>query len=185
MVSGGSIFSDYKESAYHRQPNAAARTSAAHTAPGHTAAHTAAGEPLACIAYKSLEICKRCRLWQRNSPAAPKKFYYPCGGQAEFAASLANSGLAPRRLTTRLIWRKLLVISCAFMTRELTPKLKLTRWWMLVAAVVLLVVLVSAGWFIFQDQRRRVYLRNGREALARSAVADALFFSEKAVKADP
>jgi len=114
-----------------------------------------------------------------------EKFYYPCGGQAEFAASLANSGLAPGRLTTRLIWRKLLVLSCASMTGELTPKLKLTRWWMLVAAVVLLVVLVSAGWFIFQDQRRRVYLRNGREALARSAVADALFFSEKAVKADP
>src|SRR5208337_5588123 len=92
-----------------------------------------------------------------------EKFYYPCGGQAEFAASLANSGLAPGRLTTRLIWRKLLVISCASMTGELTPKLKLTRWWMLVAAVVLLVVLVSAGWFIFQDQRRRVYLRNGRK----------------------
>ncbi len=28
--------------------------------------------PLACIAHKSLEICERCRLWQRNSPAAPE-----------------------------------------------------------------------------------------------------------------
>ena len=27
---------------------------------------------LACIARKSLEICGRCRLWQQNSPAAPK-----------------------------------------------------------------------------------------------------------------
>ena len=27
---------------------------------------------LACIAHKSLEICERCRLWQQNSPAAPK-----------------------------------------------------------------------------------------------------------------
>ena len=71
------------------------------------------------------------------------------------------------------------------MTGDLTPKLKLTRWRILLAAVMLLVVVVSAGWFIFQDQRRRVYLRNGREALARSAINDALFFSEKAVKADP
>ena len=30
---------------------------------------------LACIAHKSLEICERCRLWQRNSPAAPEKFH--------------------------------------------------------------------------------------------------------------
>ena len=27
---------------------------------------------LACIAHKSLEICERCRLWQRNSPAEPE-----------------------------------------------------------------------------------------------------------------
>jgi hypothetical protein len=27
---------------------------------------------LACIAHKSLEICERCRLWQRNSPATPE-----------------------------------------------------------------------------------------------------------------
>jgi hypothetical protein len=27
---------------------------------------------LACIAQKSLEICERCRLWQRNSPATPE-----------------------------------------------------------------------------------------------------------------
>src|SRR5580700_1523219 len=27
---------------------------------------------LACIAHKSLEIRERCRLWQQNSPAAPK-----------------------------------------------------------------------------------------------------------------
>ena len=27
---------------------------------------------LACIAHKSLEICERCRLWQRNSPAPPE-----------------------------------------------------------------------------------------------------------------
>ena len=27
---------------------------------------------LACIGHKSLEICDRCRLWQQNSPAAPK-----------------------------------------------------------------------------------------------------------------
>jgi tetratricopeptide (TPR) repeat protein len=71
------------------------------------------------------------------------------------------------------------------MTGDLTPKLKFTRWWILFATVVLLLGVVSAGWFVFQDQRRRVYLRNGREALARSAIKDALFFSEKAVKADP
>src|SRR5271165_3169547 len=29
--------------------------------------------PAACIAHKSLEICERCRLWQRNSPATPEK----------------------------------------------------------------------------------------------------------------
>jgi hypothetical protein len=28
--------------------------------------------PLACIGHKSLEICDRCRLWQRNSPATPE-----------------------------------------------------------------------------------------------------------------
>jgi tetratricopeptide (TPR) repeat protein len=71
------------------------------------------------------------------------------------------------------------------MTGHLTPKVKVTRWWILLAVVLSLLVVVSAGWFIFQDQRRRVYLRNGREALARSAINDALFFSEKAVKADP
>src|SRR5271166_2172317 len=27
---------------------------------------------LACIGHKSLEICDRCRLWQRNSPATPE-----------------------------------------------------------------------------------------------------------------
>jgi hypothetical protein len=27
---------------------------------------------LACIAHKSLEICERCRLWQRNPPATPE-----------------------------------------------------------------------------------------------------------------
>ena len=27
---------------------------------------------LACIAHKSLKICERCRLWQRNSPATPE-----------------------------------------------------------------------------------------------------------------
>jgi hypothetical protein len=27
---------------------------------------------LACIAHKSLEICERCRLRQRNSPATPE-----------------------------------------------------------------------------------------------------------------
>jgi hypothetical protein len=27
---------------------------------------------LACIDHKSLEICDRCRLWQRTSPATPK-----------------------------------------------------------------------------------------------------------------
>jgi len=27
---------------------------------------------LACIDHKSLEICDRCRLWQRNSPATPE-----------------------------------------------------------------------------------------------------------------
>jgi tetratricopeptide (TPR) repeat protein len=56
---------------------------------------------------------------------------------------------------------------------------------MLLAAAVLLVVLVFGGWLLFQDQRRRMYLRNGREALARSAIEDALSFSAKAVKADP
>jgi hypothetical protein len=29
-------------------------------------------QPLACIAHKSLEICERCRLWQRNSPTTPE-----------------------------------------------------------------------------------------------------------------
>jgi hypothetical protein len=27
---------------------------------------------LACIAHKSLEICERCRLWQRDAPATPE-----------------------------------------------------------------------------------------------------------------
>jgi tetratricopeptide (TPR) repeat protein len=71
------------------------------------------------------------------------------------------------------------------MTRNRISKLWLTRWWMWLAAAVLLVVLVSVGWFAFQDQRRQMYLRNGREALARSAIEDALFFSAKAFKADP
>jgi hypothetical protein len=30
---------------------------------------------LACIGHKSLEICDRCRLWQQNSPAAPKNSF--------------------------------------------------------------------------------------------------------------
>jgi hypothetical protein len=30
------------------------------------------GADLACIAHKSLEICERCRLRQRNSPATPE-----------------------------------------------------------------------------------------------------------------
>ena len=30
------------------------------------------GTWLACIGHKSLEICDRCRLWQRNSPATPE-----------------------------------------------------------------------------------------------------------------
>src|SRR5271165_2870061 len=29
-------------------------------------------DALACIGHKSLEICDRCRLWQRNSPATPE-----------------------------------------------------------------------------------------------------------------
>jgi tetratricopeptide (TPR) repeat protein len=62
---------------------------------------------------------------------------------------------------------------------------RLTRWWVLLAAAVLLVVLASGGWLVFQNQRRHMYLRNGREALGRSAIEDALFFSAKAVKADP
>src|SRR6202040_1375899 len=32
----------------------------------------ACSKRLACIAHKSLEICERCRLWQRNSPATPE-----------------------------------------------------------------------------------------------------------------
>ena len=71
------------------------------------------------------------------------------------------------------------------MTGDLTPKFRLTRWWILAAAGVLLAGLLYAGWYLYQDQRRRMYLRNGREALARSAVVAALSFSEKAVKADP
>src|SRR5215469_10392109 len=71
------------------------------------------------------------------------------------------------------------------MNRDRIRLLKLARWCLMVVAGVLLVVLVSGGWFAFQDQRRLMYLRNGREALARSAVEDALFFSAKAVKADP
>jgi Flp pilus assembly protein TadD len=69
--------------------------------------------------------------------------------------------------------------------RDLIRKVRLTRWWIVVAAVMLLLFLLIDGWFIFQDQRRRMYLRNGREALARSAIEDALVFAAKAVKADP
>jgi hypothetical protein len=32
----------------------------------------ACSKRLACIAHKSLEICDRCRLWRRNSPATPE-----------------------------------------------------------------------------------------------------------------
>jgi tetratricopeptide (TPR) repeat protein len=70
------------------------------------------------------------------------------------------------------------------MTRGWIRNSGLTRWWMLIAAAVLLVVLLSGGWFVFQDQRQRMYVRNGREALAHS-IDDALFFSAKAVKANP
>jgi Flp pilus assembly protein TadD len=59
------------------------------------------------------------------------------------------------------------------------------RWWIWLAGAGLLVALSSGGWFVFQNQRRHMYLRNGREALARSAIEDALFFSAKAFKADP
>jgi lipopolysaccharide export system protein LptC len=69
--------------------------------------------------------------------------------------------------------------------RDLIRKVRLTRWWIVVAAVMLLLLLSINGWLIFQDQRRRMYLRNGREALARSAIEDALVFGAKAVKADP
>jgi Flp pilus assembly protein TadD len=71
------------------------------------------------------------------------------------------------------------------MTGDLTPKFRLPRWWVLVAAGVLLAGLMCVGWYFYRDQRRHMYLRNGREALARSAVIDALAFSEKAVRADP
>src|SRR5215469_13814323 len=71
------------------------------------------------------------------------------------------------------------------MARNRTSKSKLPRWWVWLTATVLLVLLVSVGWFVFQDQRRHMYLRNGRQALARSAIQDALFFGAKAVKADP
>src|SRR6516162_58301 len=71
------------------------------------------------------------------------------------------------------------------MMRDSKPRLRLSRRWMLAAAGVLLAAVVTAGWLAFQDQRRRMYLRNGREALARSAVEDALFFGAKAVKANP
>jgi Flp pilus assembly protein TadD len=71
------------------------------------------------------------------------------------------------------------------MIRKLTPKLRLARWWIFVAAGVLLAGLAYEGWNLYQNQRRLMYLRNGREALARSAVMNALSFSEKAVKANP
>jgi len=71
------------------------------------------------------------------------------------------------------------------MMRDSKPRLRLSRWWMLAVAGVLLAAVVTSGWLAFQDQRRRMYLRNGREALARSAVEDALFFGAKAVKANP
>jgi tetratricopeptide (TPR) repeat protein len=71
------------------------------------------------------------------------------------------------------------------MRRDLKPKPGLSRRWLVVGGGVLLVVLASGGWLLFQEQRRHMYLRNGREALARLAIEDALFFSAKAVKADP
>jgi Flp pilus assembly protein TadD len=71
------------------------------------------------------------------------------------------------------------------MTGDLTPKFRLARWWIWLAGGVLLAGIVYAGSHLYQDQRRRMYLRNGREALAHSAVMDALAFSEKAVRADP
>ena len=42
--------------------------------------------PLACIGHKSLEICDRCRLWQRNSPATPENSAAFC--RREFRNSL-------------------------------------------------------------------------------------------------
>src|SRR5271166_5327491 len=41
---------------------------------------------LACIGHKSLEICDRCRLWQRNSPATPE--YSAAFWRGEFKNSL-------------------------------------------------------------------------------------------------
>jgi Flp pilus assembly protein TadD len=49
----------------------------------------------------------------------------------------------------------------------------------------LLVFLAVFGWLVFRDQRRQMLLRNGRDALSRSALEDALVFGAKAVQADP
>jgi tetratricopeptide (TPR) repeat protein len=77
------------------------------------------------------------------------------------------------------------IILDRFMQR-FSSKLKLPRRGVLaLVGALLLAVLLVTGWLLIQHQSRRMYLRNGRKALARSAVEDALFFSAKAVKADP
>lgn len=61
------------------------------------------------------------------------------------------------------------------------PKLNFARRWVVaLGAAFLLAAVVVLGWLVFQDQRRQMYLRNGRGALARSAV---VFFSAEAIKA--
>lgn len=65
-------------------------------------------------------------------------------------------------------------------------RLKLARpWFLTLVAGFLLVLLTISGWFLFQNKHRYMLLQNGRDALARSALEDALVFSAKAVQADP
>src|SRR5262249_41299062 len=54
---------------------------------------------LACIAHKSLEICERCRLWQRNSQATPENSAALAGRKVSILARWAveKSRLYPHR----------------------------------------------------------------------------------------
>src|SRR5271165_5592787 len=60
-------------------------------------------EWLACIAHKSLEICERCRLWQQNSPAAPKTTFALRATACPQSAK--GRAIAKRRRNSAAFWR--------------------------------------------------------------------------------
>src|SRR5271165_2305276 len=59
---------------------------------------------LACIAHKSLEICDRCRLWQRNSPATPETTFALRATACPRTAK--GRAIAKRRRNSAAFWRE-------------------------------------------------------------------------------